>query len=161
VPKIPIGTGIAVIRAPRFGENWGRIVFEGVDRETLKDGPGHYPGTELPGEVGNFVVSGHRTTYGAPFNGVDRLRPRDAIVIETRDRWFTYRVTDTDIVRPSQTEVTYPVPYEKGKRATKSIITLTSCHPKFSAQQRITIFGELESELLKKTGQTPPALAEG
>lgn len=160
-PKIRIGSGIAALRVPRFGKNWRQVVVEGVSIDDLKKGPGHYPGTELPGEKGNFVVSGHRTTYGAPFNKIDKLRPGDALVVETKDTWYTYRVTDADIVRPSQIEVTFPVPYQRGKKPTVETITLTSCHPKFSAKQRFIVFGELESALPKKTTPRPPALAEG
>jgi sortase A len=159
-PKIPLGTGLARIWVPRFGRSYHWVIGEGVSLAELRKGPGHYPGTQLPGQVGNFVVSGHRTTYGAPFNKVDKLRVGDAIVIETRRNWFTYRVTDADIVRPGQVEVTWPVPY-KDKDPTTAVITLTSCHPKFSATRRYIVFGELESRLPKSSGAAPPALAEG
>jgi sortase A len=160
VAELKPGTRFAVIRVPRFGEDYRWVIAEGTDREQLKKGPGHYEGTELPGEPGNFVVSAHRTTYGAPFNKVDLLRSGDAVVIETKTHWFTYRVTDTDIVRPDQVEVTYPVPYKQGVKPTKQLITLTSCHPKFSAKQRFIVFGELEGTLAKASGEQPPALSE-
>ncbi len=155
---IPIGSGVAVMRVPRFGDDWAKVVVEGVDLRDLRKGPGHYPGTALPGQVGNFVVSGHRTTYGAPFNRVDELRPGDAIVVETRDTWYTYRVTSTEIVRPSAIEVTYPVPKQQDAKPTRPLITITSCHPKYSARQRIIVYGEL-GETLKKSDGTPSALA--
>jgi sortase A len=160
-PKIPLGSALARIWVPRFGKSYRWVIGEGVSLPALRKGPGHYPGTELPGQVGNFVVSGHRTTYGAPFNKVDKLRNGDAIVIETRGSWFTYRVIDTDVVRPTQTEVTWPVPYDKKATPTKAMITLTSCHPKFSAQRRYVVFGELESREPKSSGLAPPALAGG
>ncbi|HVF04413.1 MAG TPA: class E sortase [Frankiaceae bacterium] len=156
--KIPIGTGIAVIRIPRFGRDWAKVVVEGVNMDDLRRGPGHYPGTQLPGQVGNFVVSGHRTTYGAPFNRVDELRPGDPIVVETRDTWYTYRVTTQEIVPPTAIEVTYPVPKERDAKPTIARITVTSCHPKYSARQRIIVYGELESKAPKAAGP-PPALA--
>jgi len=115
---IPVGTGFAVIRIPRFGRNWGKVVVQGVGVPDLKRGPGHYPGTQLPGQIGNMVISGHRTTHGAPFNRIDELKPGDAIVIETRDTWYTYRVLRTEIVRPTAVDVTYPVPHEKGVKPT-------------------------------------------
>ncbi|HEV2888911.1 MAG TPA: class E sortase [Frankiaceae bacterium] len=155
---IPIGSGVAVIRVPRFGRDWARVVVEGVDLRDLRKGPGHYPGTALPGQTGNFVVSGHRTTYGAPFNRVDELKPGDAIVIETRDTWYTYRVTSTEIVRPTAVEVTYPVPKQRDAKPAKPLITLTSCHPKYSARQRFVVYGELGETLAKSAG-TPSALA--
>ena len=155
---IPIGSGVAVMRVPRFGEDWAKVVVEGVDLRDLRDGPGHYPGTALPGQVGNFVVSGHRTTYGAPFNRVDELRPGDAIVVETRDTWYTYRVTSSEIVRPTAIEVTYPVPRDRDAKPTKALITITSCHPKYSARQRIIVYGELGETLKKADGVVPQAL---
>jgi sortase A len=158
VTKIPLGSGVAVIRIPRFGRNWAKVVVEGVGVGDLKRGPGHYPGTQLPGQLGNFVVSGHRTTYGAPFNRVDELKQGDAIVVETRTTWYTYRVTTTEIVPPTAIEVTYPVPKNRGAKPTLARITLTSCHPKYSARQRYIVFGQLADTLPKAAG-IPPALA--
>jgi sortase A len=155
---IPLGSGVAILRVPRFGRDWAKVVVEGVEVGDLRDGPGHYPGTQLPGQVGNFVVSGHRTTYGAPFNRVDELKPGDAIVVETRDTWYTYRVTDKEIVRPTAIEVTYPVPKDREAKPAQALITLTSCHPKYSARQRIVVYGAL-AETLKKADGTPSALA--
>lgn len=154
---IPIGSGVAVMRVPRFGRDWAKVIVEGVRLSDLKDGPGHYPGTQLPGQVGNFVVSGHRTTYGAPFNRVDELKAGDAIVIETRDTWYTYLVTTAEIVRPTAIDVTYPVPHAKDEKPKLAMITLTSCHPKYSARQRIIVYGAL-SETLPKSKGTPKAL---
>jgi len=155
---IPIGSGVAVLRIPRLGRDYAKVVVEGVTKRDLKKGPGHYPGTQLPGQVGNFVVSGHRTTYGAPFNRVGELKDGDAIVVETRDTWYTYRVTLKEIVAPTAIEVTYPVPKDRDAKPSKALITLTSCHPKYSARQRIVIFGELV-ETLKKSAGNPSALA--
>lgn len=154
---IPIGSGVAVIRIPRFGRDWGKVVVEGVGVRDLRKGPGHYPGTQLPGQVGNFVVSGHRTTYGAPFNRVDELRPGDPIVVETKDLWYTYRVLRTEIVRPTAIDVTYPVPHEKGATPKNALITLTSCNPKYSARTRIVVYGQL-SDTQPKADGPPPAL---
>jgi len=163
--QIPLGSGIAVIWIPRIGmvgsgSHGARVVVEGVSHEDLKKGPGHYPGTALPGAVGNMVISGHRTTYGAPFNRVDELHRGDAIVLETRDRWFTYRVTSEEIVAPSAVEVTYAVPGQKDAVATKRLLTLTTCNPKYSARQRLIVHALLESALPKAAGE-PPALTKG
>jgi sortase A len=137
-----------------------RVVFEGVSHEDLKRGPGHYPGTALPGVVGNMVISGHRTTYGAPFNRVDELHAGDPIVLETRDTWFTYRVTSEQVVAPTAVSVTYPVPGQKGAVPTKRLLTLTTCNPKYSATQRLIVHAILDTSLPKSAG-TPPALATG
>ena len=155
---IPIGSGVAVLRIPRFGRDWAKVVVEGVGVADLRKGPGHYPGTQLPGQVGNFVVSGHRTTYGAPFNRVDELRGGDPIVVETKDTWYTYRVTSQEIVRPTAVEVTYPVPHKADARPTTALLTLTSCHPKYSARQRIVVYAELDDTRPKSAG-VPSALA--
>ncbi|MCA1822881.1 MAG: class E sortase [Mycobacteriales bacterium] len=157
VHSLAIGDGIAVIHIPRFGRNWQRVVVEGVTVEALKKGPGHYPGTQLPGEIGNFVVSGHRVTYGHPFNQIDTLRPGDPIVIETRDTWFTYVMESHEIVRPTAIEVAYPVPHHPEAVATKAILTMTSCHPKYSARLRFIVHATLESTLAKSAGD-PAAL---
>ena len=67
------GDAIGIIRIPRLGTRYGYAIVEGVSTDDLKKGPGHYPGTANPGGIGNFVVSGHRTTYLAPFNGLGEL----------------------------------------------------------------------------------------
>ena len=159
-----LGKALAVIRIPHIGitgtprpKGHAWVVVEGVSHENLKNGPGHYPGTALPGVVGNMVISGHRTTYGAPFNRVDELRKGDAIVLETRDTWYTYRVTSEQVVSPSAVEVTYAVPGNKTAVPTKRLLTLTTCNPKYSAKQRLIVHALLESALLKSQGD-PPAL---
>ncbi|MEP7054869.1 MAG: class E sortase, partial [Actinomycetota bacterium] len=118
VPDIPLGTGLAKLWIPRFGSGYQWVIGEGVTHENLKDGPGHYPHTAFPGQVGNFVVSGHRTTYGAPFGGIAELLPGDAIVVETAKNWYTYRVRSHDIVDPTQVGVTLPVPDRPGAAPT-------------------------------------------
>lgn len=159
VPRIPLGDGVAVLRVPRFGLDYHKVVVEGVRVSDLKKGPGHYPGTQLPGQLGNFVVSGHRTTYGAPFHRIDELRNGDALVVETRDSYFTYRVFRQEIVAPTAIEVTWPVPRQADATPTEALITLTSCHPKYSARQRIVVFGRLTETTPKSSGVVPPALA--
>jgi sortase A len=173
-PKdVPIGSGIAVLRIPRFGDNWHIVVVEGTGYEDLKKGPGHYPGTALPGQVGNFAVAGHRTTYEHPFNAIDTIRSGDAIVLETRTMWFTYRVHDIpsghgypaihyqEIVNPTDVAVSYPVPDQPDpdKTPTLKLLTFTSCNPKYSAAQRIVVHAELEQALKKGPDIVPPALA--
>ena len=130
---------------PGVGEEFGRIVvpsldlehimFEGVDRDTLKNGPGHMPWTPLPGQPGNAVISGHRTTYGAPFFDFDQLAPGDEIVVETLLGAHTYEVRESIIVQPTDVWVTDSRP--------GAWLTLTTCHPRFSASQRLVIFAEL------------------
>ncbi len=157
---VELGSGLAVLRIPRLGDWNDRppVVVEGVSTDDLKKGPGHIPGTALPGELGNVVLSGHRTTYGAPFERFGELRPGDAVVVETRDTWFTYTVTGTRVVRPSAVEVTYPVPGDRGATPTRRLLTMTTCHPRFSARQRLVVSAELTATDAKSSG-TPAALA--
>jgi sortase A len=158
--EVEIGKGFAVLRIPRLGD-WNDdplVVVEGVGVGDLKKGPGHMPGTAMPGEVGNVVVSGHRTTYGAPFERLDELRRGDAIVIETRDTWFTYTMSGSQVVAPSAVEVTYAVPGEPSAAPTRRLLTLTTCHPKYSARQRLIVSAELTAAE-PKSGGSPAALA--
>jgi len=154
----PLGGAFARLWIPRFGSSWSEVVVEGVGVEDLKKGPGHYPGTALPGRLGNTVLSGHRTTYQAPFNRADALRPGDAVVLETRTQWVTYRVTGTQVVAPTAIGVTYPVPGKAGAKPTRSVLTMTTCHPKYSAKQRMVVSGLLDQTLDKGPGVRPPAL---
>lgn len=154
---VDIGEGFAVLRIPSIDRDFSKVVVNGVGVEELKTGPGHYPGTALPGEVGNVVLSGHRTTYGAPFERFGELEPGMAVVLETRATWFTYRITGSEIVTPTAVEVTYPVPGDAQATPTKRLLTMTTCHPKFSAKQRLIVSAELESSLPKAEG-APPAL---
>jgi sortase A len=112
----------------------------------------------MPGDVGNFAVAGHRATHGEPFRNLDLLKPGDAVVIETDDRWFTYRVTDSEIVTPTDVEVILPVPNKPGAQPTQALITLTTCHPRWASTERMIVYGQLESERLKEAGP-PEALA--
>ena len=154
----PEGTAVARIYLPSLGKDQVHVVVEGVSHEDLKKGPGHYPGTEFPGEIGNMVISGHRTTYGAPFNRLDELRGGDPIVMETRTAFYTYRVISSYVVKPSAIGETDHVPNQPTATPTKALVTLTTCNPKYSARQRLIIRGELQSTLAKGPGVVPPAL---
>jgi sortase A len=161
---VELGSAFAVIRIPRLddgpGSPYARVVVEGTATADLKKGPGHLVQSGQPGQVGNLVISGHRTTYGAPFSNLDRLHPGDAVVIETRDTWFTYRVSGTEIVKPTDVAVTYPVPRQPGVAPTRSVLTLTTCNPKYSATQRMVVSAVLDTALPKAQGD-PPALTGG
>lgn len=111
------------------------VTFEGVDVETLQMGPGHMPGTALPGQPGNAVISGHRTTYGRPFFDFDQLVPGDRIEIETAIGLHVYEVDDSFIVEPTEVWVT--------EDKSGGWLTLTTCNPKFSARERLIITARL------------------
>ncbi len=129
------GSEFAFLTVPKLGLEV--VMFEGVDRETLTQGPGHMPGTPLPGQPGNAVISGHRTTYGRPFFDFDLLEPGDLIEVETAIGLHTYVVRSSIIVEPTDVWVTDD---KEG-----AWLTLTTCNPKFSARQRLIINAELVS----------------
>ncbi len=86
------GQGIAKLHIPALGPDYAYTVLEGTDQETLAAGPGHYTDTAMPGQPGNFSVAGHRVGKGAPFLDLDLLESCDALVVETGNTWFVYRV---------------------------------------------------------------------
>lgn len=140
-PRVAKGQGFALMRIPKIKVE--RVLVEGVDREDLRKGPGHVPSTVLPGQPGTFGVSGHRTTYGAPFYRLDELSKGDEIFVETRAAVFVYAVTSTKIVLPTDVWVLDDIPGPGGRP--KSTITLTTCTPRYSARQRLIVFGDLVS----------------
>lgn len=150
--RVRLGHGLALIRIPRLGNGFHYVIIEGVSVADLRKGPGHYPGTAMPGQIGNFVVSGHRTTYLAPFNRIDELRPGDKILIDTRARQYVYKVTGKKIVSPTDVSVAAPVPGHPTKDPTDRLITLTTCNPKYSAAQRLIVFGRMVSSIPRVNG---------
>lgn len=136
----------ATMMVPRWGDDYVRPISEGSTRRDVLDplGIGHYEGTALPGETGNFAISGHRTTYGKPFNRVDELEVGDALIVQTEGIWAVYEVTGDEIVDPSAIEVIAPTPNEPGAGATGRFMTLTTCHPLYSAAERWIVYSELK-----------------
>jgi sortase A len=113
-----------------------------VTLDDLTRGPGHYPGTAMPGEDGNMGIAGHRTTYGAPFFYLDQLEPDDEIHVTDREgETHVYRMVENKIVLPGDAWVLDPDPIDNGE----AMLTLTTCHPRFSARQRMVVFAELVS----------------
>lgn len=137
---------MAVLRIPRFGSGFDPVIVEGVSQGDLKKGPGHYPGTAMPGEIGNFAVAGHRTGWGQPFHRLPELKKGDAINVEWQGRSFTYRVTRTEVVEPSDVGVVLPVPNRPGTEPDKARITLTTCTDRDRGGayvHRLVVWGEL------------------
>ena len=141
--NVPLGEAFAILRIPRFGAEGVRPVLHGTDHDTLTKGIGHYAGTAMPGLVGNFAVAGHRTTYGRPLHNIDLLRKGDVIVVETKAGYLVYAVDRHAIVNPDQVEVIAPVAQHPGARPKQAWMTMTSCHPKFSARERYVVFAKL------------------
>ncbi|MFI7130070.1 class E sortase [Nonomuraea sp. NPDC050153] len=138
------GKPMALLQIPKLGSDYEYAVVEGVDAEHLKKGPGHYPDSAMPGQVGNFVVSGHRTTYAAPFNRIDELERDDEIVVEAGGARYAYRVTSQDVVKPDEVDVFAPVPGKPDIRPLRAFITLSTCHPEYSAAERLIVYGVLK-----------------
>lgn len=141
---VRLGGAMAILSIPRLGDDYRYAVVEGVDQDRLRMGPGHYPGTAMPGKIGNFVLSGHRTTYAAPFNRIGELHRGDPIVVDTHEARYTYRVTGSRVVDPTELGVIAPVPGRPGQVPARALITLATCHPEYSAARRLVVFGELE-----------------
>jgi sortase A len=150
-------TTFATVYIPRFGADYAKPIAQGVGtRQVLNPiGVGHYPGTQMPGEVGNFAIAAHRTTWGAPFAEIASLQLGDKIYVATADGIYTYVYRDSEYVAPTGVEVIDPVPHLEGVAPTDRLITLTSCNPRFSAAERIIAHGVLES--WQPLGAEPPA----
>jgi len=135
LPPPPTGSAVAIIKIPKIGVD--SAVVEGVGVSDLEKGPGHYPGSPLPGQAGNAAIAGHRTTYGAPFYRLNELKAGDDIFVSTRDSatpWH-YQVMFSHVVDPSDVSVLDPT--------TDNRLTLTTCTPRFSASQRLVVVARL------------------
>ena len=159
-PKaVPFGKAFAILRIPRLGADYARPVLEGTSLDILQEGVGHYTGTAAPGAVGNFAVAGHRTTYGRPFHDIDRLRPGDKVIVETAQAYSVYVVRRHEIVDPTAVRVIAPVPDKPGAKPTGRWMTMTACHPKYSAAQRYVVFAELDKTYPRAKGLPVGTLA--
>lgn len=138
-----LGEPVARLSIPRLEVD--QIVVAGVGTSELKMGPGHFPGTPLPGRSGNAALAGHRTSYGAPFGDLDRLEPGDEILLTTLEGEFRYAVEDSFIVAPTDT---YVVDTLEPNRAT---LTLVTCHPKYSTRERLIISAGLLGDPIPTT----------
>lgn len=161
------GAPVAFLTAPNAGI-YDFVAFEGVDLATLANGPGHYPGTALPGQVGNSAFAAHRDGNGAPFDNIDRLGTCDDIIVETQSMVYRYKVLPVDglagqgeafdcvpegtvvpgvpgrhIVEPHQSEVVTP-------HGEASMVTFTTCHPQWANTHRLIVHGVLAGVELKE-----------
>ncbi len=160
--QIALGDAVAALWFERDGE---RIVSDemlfvvsGATLQLLRSGPGHYPLSDRPGGAGNLAIAGHRTTYGAPFWAVDVLTEGDTIhVVDRQGREWVYAYREQRIVAPTDVWVIGEDPLGSGAPT----ITLTTCHPRGSAAQRLIVWGELVGDPIESTatGTSPQEIA--
>ncbi|HVE73961.1 MAG TPA: class E sortase [Mycobacteriales bacterium] len=139
--RIKVGQGLTRLKIPKL--NVDVLVVEGTTPAALRAGAGHYVGSPLPGEFGNVAIAGHRTTFGRPLNRMDELKPGDEVSLETPIGTYTYRAvlpfgghSNPWVVPPSDFSVV-------SQAGTRRALTLTTCHPKGSARQRLVMRFEL------------------
>jgi sortase A len=184
VSAIPVGSGLGILYIPRFGQDYHEFIVQGgnpPDDHALQQGVAHYGQTQMPGQKGNFAVAGHRVGKGEPFLNLDKLRSGDAVVVETKTTWFVYRVkggtpggdpqtdpVDADgipgrmIVTPDDGNVLAPVPNQPTipvAKATERLMTMTTCHPKFTASHRMIVFAKLASSVAADGTAMPAAIS--
>jgi sortase A len=134
IQRMPLaGDAIGRIEIPAIGVK--DYVVEGTDLDNLRKGPGHYPETPLPGDRGTVAIAGHRTTYGAPFRKIDKLRRGQEVAVDMPYGRYVYRVERTKIVEPTDLSVLDRVRYDR--------LVLSACHPLYSAAQRVVVFSRL------------------
>ncbi len=159
VAGIAEGTAFATLYAPRFGDTYQRVIAEGVDVATVLNsnrlGVGRYPQSTPLGEEGNFAIAAHRNSFGAPFGNISELRLGDKLFVETRDGWYSYSFRNLEYVWASEVDVLNPIPKVDSVEATDRLLTLTSCHPRFSDAERIIAYAVFDGWYPRAGG--PPA----
>ena len=138
VAEPALGSPIGTIVIPKIGVSM--VVVEGTGTAQLQQGPGHYPGTPLPGQAGNVAIAGHRTTYLHPFYNLNELVPGDPITITTLQGTFLYHVLSSESVSPSDVAVVAATSTPQ--------LTLTTCNPRYSASQRLVVHAALVASSL-------------
>lgn len=145
---------------PRFGADYIRTVAEGIGVEDVLNthAVGHYPGTAMPGDVGNAAFAAHRTGWGSSFIDIDKLQIGDSIYVETEDGWYRYEFRNLEYVLPTGVNVLAPVPQVPGAAASDRLITLTSCNPLHSISERFIAYGVYDT-WYPRAGGVPPEIA--
>ena len=149
-----------ILYVPRFGPTWQRPIAQGVGVSDVLDkiGVGHYPGSAMPGAVGNFAIAAHRHAYGGGFENLHLLHVGDHVYIGTKDGWYEYTFRDIEYVRPTQVNVLQPVPMQPGVAPVDRILTMTTCNPFFSTAERMVAFATFDTWYPYSNG-APPEIA--
>lgn len=152
---VAVGQGLTRLRIPKLKVDV--LVVEGTTPSALKAGAGHYAGTPLPGEAGNVAIAGHRTTYGRPFNRLDEMAPGDVVTLETPFAVYTYTAVNPFAGHANPWPV-QPTDYGVvGQEGADHWLTLTTCHPKGSARQRLILRLKLTGTAMKPGVKAAPA----
>jgi sortase A len=157
------GQAFALLYVPRFGDDYVRNIAEGVDLDTVLNsrtlGVGRYLQSDPLGADGNFALAGHRNSWGAPFGNIGELRLGDRIYVEIKQGWYSYQFRNLEYVWANEGEVLNSFPRLKTEVPDSRVITLTSCHPKFSEAERIIAYGVYEGWYPRENGP-PQEIAE-
>ncbi len=149
-PIPDLGKGVARLEIPRIAVN--RIVVEGATAGDLTKGPGHFPETPLPGQLGNAAIAGHRTTHLAPFFDLEKMQQGDEIIVTTLNGRYVYHVTGSEEVAPEDYAAVIPT-----TDVTKATLTLVTCTPRYTAANRLIIHSELVSSKSNALTEASPA----
>jgi sortase A len=139
-----LGQAFAAIYIPRFGDDYVRVIAEGTGTDSLNSyirGVGRYAESDALGDFGNFAIAAHRNAFGAPFSKIDQLRIGDKIYVEIPEGWFEYEYRNTEYVFDSEISVLDSFPRLGSDSSESRVITLTSCHPRFSTAERVIAYG--------------------
>jgi sortase A len=147
VPDFSAGDVMAFIEIPSI--DVATYVVSGVQPSDLKKGPGHYPDTPQPGQLGNSAIAGHRTTYGQPFFRLDQVAAGDEIVVTTVQGRFVYTATGSEVVGPERSDVVATSDPEIAR------LTLTTCDPKYTARNRLVLHADLDVAASSAPAQEP------
>jgi sortase A len=151
--QLASGKPFALLRIPQLGRSWQFAVVQGTGQAQLALAPGHLPGTALPGQVGNFVVAGHRVTAGGPFWRLPSLSVGSMVTVVTINASYEYEVTGRPRwVSDDDTAVTAPVPGHPGEHARLRMITLISCDSPWTGTSRVLVTGILVRALPRQQG---------
>jgi sortase A len=148
------GQPVGLLQIPRIGLD--KVIVEGTTTTDLRQGPGHYLGTPLPGQVGNAAIAGHRTTYGAPFYNLNELAVGDPVVVTTLQGVFTYKVTRSLVVPCGDSNCDDPADQAVIAPSTMPELTLTTCNPRFQSSSRLVVQAALASAMVTPSAATTP-----
>jgi sortase A len=155
-PAPAYGTGFALLYIPRLKDKvWGLPIHQGVGKDVLAQGAGHYRTTAMPGEIGNFAIAAHRSTHDEPFANFPDLQAGDKVYVQTRTEWFVYTLTKDDPnLSPTDVWVILPVPGKPGASPTQRLLTMTTCTPRYGSTGRWAWWGTLTAT--SPTTSAPP-----